>query len=81
MSQKDEPDQKNCIYQVRSTPRLFALEEVQTKYSQIRVKSINYLDSSAVAVYFYDFTQHIKSQQLLTKYLDQRLKNKNLRDD
>ena len=32
-----------------------------TKFTQIRVKSINFLDKSAFAIYFYDITHHIEA--------------------
>ena len=37
-------------------------EKHQTKYTQIRVKSIKFLEKEAIAVYFYDMTHHIENQ-------------------
>ena len=36
-------------------------QKTVTKYTQIRVKSIEFLDKSAVAIYFYDLTHHIEA--------------------
>ena len=52
VAQKDEPNQRNCIYQVLGSRS--ALEEGSTRYSQIRVKSIDFLEEKAIAVYLYD---------------------------
>ena len=37
---------------------------VQTRYAQIRVKSINFTEKEALAIYFYDMTHHIESLNL-----------------
>ena len=36
-------------------------DEPKTKYTQIRVKSIQFLDKEAIAVYFYDMTYHFEA--------------------
>ena len=57
-SQVDEPSQKLCIYRIK-------LGQNIEKKTQIRVKSINFLEQSAYAIYFYDMTQHMKSKEQL----------------
>ena len=60
--QKDEPDQKSCIYKL-TTKKLVdqgegqrPYEEVVVKYFQIRVKSVEFMQKYGIAVYFYNFT-------------------------
>jgi len=55
--------QKSCIYRLwQSTTGLS--EGIKTKYSQIRVKRIEFLGEQATALYFYDFTHHVQSLKL-----------------
>ena len=61
--QVDEPHQKNCIYEIQLNN--------QTKFTQIRVKSILFLQEEAYAVYFYDVTHHIESIKLENRVLQQ----------
>ena len=51
MAQQDEPHQKNCIFKV--TSKTTEME----KFYQIRVKSREFLQKSATAIYFYDISQ------------------------
>ena len=44
------------------------------KYFQIRVKSINFLDKPATAVYFYEMTSQVKTLQLANELWKQELK-------
>ena len=48
------------------------------RYYQIRVKSIDFLQKSGIAVYFYDLTQHIKNLELSRQLLKQEKENKAL---
>ena len=76
--QVDEPHQRSCIYKTRvkaKTKDNSAEEKTDgfvTKFSQIRVKSINFLEENAVAVYFYDMTHHIEALSLETKMQKER---------
>ena len=72
MAQQDEPNQKNCIFRLQN-------KEVKLeKFYQIRVKSIEFLQKSGTAIYFYDISNHIKSLQLGGKIKVQKKKNKTL---
>ena len=59
-AQVDEPHQRSCIYSTQVVAQA-KNQEPTTKYLQIRVKSIKFLEKEAVAVYFYDMTHHIES--------------------
>lgn len=48
------------------------------KYYQISVKSIEFLQESATAVYFYDFTDSVKTLQLKEELLRMERQNKSL---
>ena len=63
LSSQDEPSKSK-------KPR----QKTITKYTQIRVKSINFLDKSAVAIYFYDITHHIEAL-LMEKKAEQKKPN------
>ena len=67
-SQVDEPSQKLCIYRVK-------LAQDIEKKTQIRVKSINFLGQSACAIYFYDMTQHVKSDEQLKDLQHESMEN------
>ena len=67
MMQKDEPNQKSCIYKMQ-TKRLVPdaqgkgqREEIVEKYFQIRVKSVEFMQKRAIALYFYNFTWQLQS--------------------
>ena len=45
-------------------------EEQPFKYTQIRVKSIEFCEKKATAIYFYDMTNHIESLQLEDEVLE-----------
>ena len=51
MTQKDEPNQKNCIFKLQS----WAGEGIE-KFYQIRVKSIKFHEEDGIAIYYYDIT-------------------------
>ena len=72
LTQQDEPNQKNCIFKLKH--RTKDLE----KFYQTRVKSIEFLQESSTAIYFYDVTNHIKSLQLGQKVILQEKQNKSL---
>ena len=59
-AQVDEPHQRSCIYRTQVVSQA-KNQEPTSKYLQIRVKSIKFLEKEAVAVYFYDMTHHIES--------------------
>lgn len=64
MSQKDEPNQKNYVYKLLAATAEGRGERTEPKFFQIRVKSINFFQKSATAVYFYDISSQVKSLQL-----------------
>lgn len=47
--------------------------------SQIRVKSVQHADGKAIAVYFYDFTHHMKTISLEREVIEEKERNQNLR--
>lgn len=57
MAQKDEPNQRNCVFKLKAASR-------SEKYFQIRVKSINFFQKDATAVYMYDITDQVKALEL-----------------
>lgn len=46
------------------------------KFTQIRVKSIEFMEESATAIYFYDMTHHIESMRLESQILDEKSKKR-----
>lgn len=48
------------------------------KFTQIRVKSIEFLEQKATAIYFYDMTHHIESLELESKVLEQKNRNESI---
>ena len=61
MIQLDEPKQKNCVYKLQWQDETKEPEEQEiTKFFQIRVKSIKFLQAPAIAIYIYDVTLHIQ---------------------
>ena len=62
-AQIDEPHQKSCIYRTKLQAKKDKLElELEvTKFTQIRVKTIKFLEKDAIAIYFYDMTHHVES--------------------
>ena len=79
-AQLDEPAQaqRNCIYRVtqrgeKLTDKLNGPEK--NKFTQIRVKSIDFMDKSATALYFYDMTHHVDSLRLESQVLESKSKN------
>ena len=45
------------------------------KFYQVRVKKINFLGNSATAIYFYDFSNQIKTLQLSEELLVKEKQN------
>ena len=81
LAQRDEPKQKNCIFKLKQQQLQRARDgstKPVEKYYQIRVKSIDFLQKSATAVYFYDFTNQIMSMELSGKLLKQEKRNEKL---
>lgn len=76
-SQEDEPQQRNCIYRLRKNVQNLESEDVEfiENYTQIKVKSTEFLQQSATAVYFYDYTNQFKALQLGSKVLEQEQQN------
>ena len=66
LAQIDEPDQKNCIYNIKRTTNAVLGEEME-KFFQIRVKSMQFLQKNATAIYFYDLTSQFESIKLTGK--------------
>ena len=81
MIQLDEPKQKNFVYKIvwlnESKPEEDQEEEV-TKYFQLRVKSIDFLEVQAIAIYLYDVTHHIQSLKLLNEMQDHKMRHKKI---
>ena len=77
-AQVDEPCQKECIYRLKKTQER---GPPQIKYQQIRVKSINFLEQPATAIYFYDMTQHLVSLELQSEVLAVKNRNLNIKKD
>ena len=46
-----------------------------SKFMQIRVKSIDFLEEKATAIYFYDMTDHVQSMKLESEVLEQKNRN------
>ena len=66
-AQVDEPSQKSCIYQVtvtQSSGPHQSLPPLKSKFTQIRVKSIEFMSQHAVAIYFYDITHQVEALEL-----------------
>jgi len=42
------------------------------KYIQIRVKSIEFYEVDAIAIYFYDVTHHVESQKLIQEIQEKK---------
>ena len=76
MTQRDEPNQKNCIFKLKK--KQTTSTKPTEKYCQIRVKSIDFLQKPATAIYFYDFTSQIAAMELGSKLLQQEKKNEKL---
>lgn len=69
LAQQDEPNQKNCVYSVKFDEPAGnrndeeAIGQVE-KFFQVRVKSLEFLQKKATAVYFYDVTKCFLSMEL-----------------
>ena len=65
-AQIDEPDQKMCVFKVEMKVPQAKGEPYDPstvkKVTQIRVKSIHFLEESAIAIYFYDITSQLEVQ-------------------
>lgn len=65
MNQVGKSEQKNCIYraELRQAPAAVGSRQPKNtkKFYQVRVKNLNFLGKSATAVYFYDFSNQIKT--------------------
>ena len=68
MMQKDEPNQRSCIYKLKTkvakggqTISDQVQYDVIEKYFQIRVKTTEFNQKRAVAIYFYNFTPQLDS--------------------
>ena len=79
IAQRDEPKQKLCVYEL-SQSELNAIEQGPKvprgfkKYYQIRVKSIEFMESDAIAIHFTDLTSQVKSMQQRTTHLENEKK-------
>ena len=74
--QCDEPKQKNFVYMLSTdaTDKTSAVE----KFYQIRVKSIEFVQKRATAIYFYDCTSQIMAMELNVKLISKEKRNTNL---
>ena len=84
MAQQDEPSQKACIYKLKkptdysikqappvsNTGGTSAMNEIDDKFLQVRVKSFDYMQKKATAIFFYDFTSTIETLLLREKLLE-----------
>ena len=48
------------------------------KFTQIRVKSIEFQEKKATAIYFYDMTHHVESLKLESEVLEQKNRHESL---
>ena len=55
LTQQDEPHQRNCIYKLKPLEQADNASNKEN-YTQIRVKSTEFLQQPATAIYFYDYT-------------------------
>lgn len=69
IAQRDELNQKYCIYALQT------LDKSKQKQFQVRVKSIDFIGKPATAIHFYDLTSHVKTIKLTSKLLKQEKKN------
>ncbi len=73
--------QKSCIYRlIKEQLSGNVSNEIKIKYYQIRVKSIEFLAEQATAIYFYDFTHHMQSVKLEGEIIEQKARNKSLKE-
>ena len=73
--------QKSCIYRlIKDQLSGNVSNEIKIKYYQIRVKSIEFLSEQATAIYFYDFTHHMQSVKLEGEIIEQKARNKSLKE-
>ena len=63
LAQLDEAKQRYCIYQFQDQDEKNSTKGVEKMY-QIRVKSIEFQDEHAIAIYFYNMTREIESIRL-----------------
>ena len=54
------------------------IESYETQYTKVRVKKIDYLESPAIAIYFFNMTKEVAQLQLESKLMEQTNKNKSL---
>ena len=85
IAQRDEPEQNHCVYkfEAKSSESSRTGEQSESiapvhSYYQIRVKSVQFCQKPATAVYFYDLSSHVTSLQLSKKLLKQVKKNASL---
>ena len=74
--QNDEPKQKNFVYMLSAdaTDKTDAVE----KFYQIRVKSIEFVQKRATAIYFYDCTSQLMATELNGKLISKEKRHQNL---
>ena len=83
-SQLDEPNQKSRVYKVEYAQQIdknnqqIDIKLSTQKFVQIRVKSIEFMDTKAIAIYFYDVTHNIESfKEMKSKVEDIKSTNSN----
>lgn len=72
--QEDEKKQKQCIYKLQKENEVAEVEE-KNRFKQVRVKSIEFEEEFAIAVYFYDFSHHMESMKLQGEIIEQKARN------
>ena len=70
LMQQDEPNQRNCIYNLKQIDKQAGADHAES-YTQIRVKSTEFLQQDATAVYVYDYTNQFQALSLGSKLLEQ----------
>jgi len=61
---------KKSKYQSLQSTEFVLDTRKKKKYTQIRVKSLEFMDSSAIAVYFYDMTHHVEQIRLESEIIE-----------
>ena len=76
MIQQDEPNQKSCIYKLSAADNKESssrpVPAKKRRFTQVRVKTINFKDEQAHAIFLYDMTHHVESLKLETELVKQQ---------
>ena len=87
-AQLDEPAkaQRSCVYRVaqdyakpeNELVRIPKITQTKNKFIQIRVKSIDFLETNATAIYLYDTTHEVESLKLESEVLESKSRHASL---